>query len=328
MSSARQYISAHKMLPSPVRPTPDDQSIRTHLESKLTFFEKLIHEGGPKPHQYVELAYWTEELSSLLNARPELFDEVSNIWRQWSYDHLDGSVQHMVVAKPHGYHGDFEIIDRMYCETVSGEAHLARWDRYFYDLSAPRAVRNRKKYFHQLLSSAVTALAPDSLSVLNVASGPGRDVREWFESRPEAQVKFDCVELDPKAIAHATQLCLPWQEFVRFHQVNALRFRTDERFHIIWSAGLFDYLSDNLFVRLLKSFLKHSLPGGEIVIGNFGEYNPSRLYMELGGWKLFHRSAEQLLALAQRAGVAVERARIGVEPEGVNLFLHIKCPRE
>lgn len=267
-------------------------------------------------------------MTSILNDDPALFEQVSTIWKNWSYEHLDGSVQHMVVAKPHGYHGDFEIIDRMYCETVSGEVHLARWDKYFYDLSAPRAVRNRKKYFHQLLSSAVTALAPGSVSVLNVASGPGRDVREWFESRPEAQVKFDCVELDPKAIAHATQLCLPWQEFVRFHQANALRFKTDERFHIIWSAGLFDYLSDNLFVRLLRSFLKHCLPGGEIVIGNFGEYNPSRLYMELGGWKLFHRSAEQLLSLAQQAGVPVERARIGIEPEGVNLFLHIKCPSE
>ena len=35
--------------------------------------------------------------------------------------------------------------------------------------------------------------------------------------------------------------------------------------------------------------------GGEVVVGNFGEYNPTRNYMELlGGWRLIHRSGEHL----------------------------------
>ncbi len=313
---------------SPSAELNDTHPIPQHLVPRIEFFSRLIQQGGPQPHEYEHLSNWTKEMSYILDEDRELFEKVAGIWRNWSYDHLDGSVQHMVVAKPHGYHGDFEIIDRMYCETVSNEPHLARWDEYFYDLSAPRAVRNRKKYFHQLLATVVSTSASDSLSVLNVASGPGRDMREWFESRPEAQVKFDCVELDPNAIAHASQLCAPWLESIRFHQMNALRFRTDDRFHLIWSAGLFDYLSDSLFVRLLRSFLKHCLPGGGIVIGNFGEYNPSRLYMELGGWKLFHRSAAHLLSLAQQAGVPAKHVRIGMEPEGVNLFLHINCPSE
>lgn len=316
-------------MPQPSSPEPHEaHSIPRHLLPKIEFFLRLIQNGGPHPHEYEHLSNWTRELSSALHDQPELFAKVSSIWRNWSYDYLEGSVQHMVVAKPHGYHGDFEIIDRMYCETISNEPHLARWDKYFYDLSAPRAVRNRKKYFHQLLSRAVTASASGSLCVLNVASGPGRDMREWFESRPDAQVRFDCVELDPNAIAHASRLCADYLHSIRFHETNALRFKTDDRFHLIWSAGLFDYLSDSLFVRLLKSFIKHSLPGGEIVIGNFGEHNPSRFYMELGGWRLFHRSADHLLSLAGRAGVAGERAHIGSESEGVNLFLHVKCPEE
>jgi SAM-dependent methyltransferase len=115
--------------------------------------------------------------------------------------------------------------------------------------------------------------------------------------------------------------------FIRFHQANALRFKTIERFHIIWSAGLFDYLRDAMFVRLLKVFLQHCLPGGEIVVGNFGEHNPSRNYMELlGGWKLIHRGRDQLIALSKLAGVSAEHVRVDQEPEGVNLFLHIRMP--
>jgi hypothetical protein len=85
-------------------------------------------------------------------------------------------------------------------------------------------------------------------------------------------------------------------------------------------------IRDSLFVRLLRRLLRFCHHGGEIVIGNFGNYNPTRTYMEIfGGWELQHRSAEHLTALALEAGSPPEAIRIGAEPEGVNLFLHIRA---
>ncbi|MDH5296192.1 MAG: class I SAM-dependent methyltransferase, partial [Nitrospirota bacterium] len=54
---------------------------------------------------------------------------------------------------------------------------------------------------------------------------------------------------------------------------------------------------------------------------NFTVDNPSRGYMELFKWNLFHRSKKHLYRLAQECGFTENQIRIEQEPEGVNLFL-------
>lgn len=305
---------------------------------RLVFIKELIERGGPEPVEYEAFTAWTDALADDVSNGSLSVDDVRSFWRELTQRSFKGTAQADVVLQPYGYYGDFEIIDAIYTERVNKHPALAKWDHYFHAISAARAVRNRKSYFHNLLSRSEKELWSDrqtplndctesKLRVLNVASGPGRDMCEWFELNPNTELRFECVELDPKAICYASSLCEPWMNSIRFHQKNALRFKTNNRFHLIWSAGLFDYLSDAMFVRLLKVFLQHCLPGGEIVVGNFGDYNPSRNYMELlGGWKLIHRSGEHLVALSILAGVPVEHIRVDQEPEGVNLFLHIKIP--
>jgi hypothetical protein len=92
----------------------------------------------------------------------------------------------------------------------------------------------------------------------------------------------------------------------------------------VWSAGLFDYLEDRLFVRLLARLAGAVRPGGELVVGNFAASNPSRAYVELFGWSLHHRSAEELLVMAGQAGLAGSRLQVRNKPTGVNLFLHAR----
>ena len=314
------------------------QSMEGISAERLVFVEELIARGGPDPAEYGAFTAWTDALADDVSDGRLLADDVRSFWREVTQRSFKGTLQADVVLQPHGYHGDFEIIDAIYTERVNEHPALEKWDRFFHAQTAPQAVRNRKTYFQHLLhrsenghwadrQTPQNGHAESGLRVLNVASGPGRDMHEWFECNPDTGVRFDCVELEPKAIRYASELCAPWMNSIQFHQANALRFKTDERYHLVWSAGLFDYLNDALFVRLLKAFLRHCLPGGEIVVGNFGDYNPSRNYMEvLGGWKLIHRSRERLVSLSELAGVALEHIRIDQEEEGVNLFLHIRVP--
>jgi len=44
----------------------------------------------------------------------------------------------------------------------------------------------------------------------------------------------------------------------------------------------------------------------------------------VGDWYLHHRSAEDLMSLARKSGIHHDNIQISSEPEGVNLFLHIK----
>ena len=106
-----------------------------------------------------------------------------------------------------------------------------------------------------------------------------------------------------------------------------LRYCPQRQYDLIWSAGLFDYFEDHVFVRLLHRFLGYVVPGGELVIGNFHPRNPTRNYMEaMGEWMLHHRKEEEMIQLALRAGVAGRAfLKVEQEAEGVNLFLRVRC---
>ncbi|HLM61975.1 MAG TPA: class I SAM-dependent methyltransferase, partial [Pyrinomonadaceae bacterium] len=143
------------------------------------------------------------------------------------------------------------------------------------------------------------------------------------------KIIFDCVEYDPNAISYASELCREFLPQITFNRANAFKFKTDRKYELIWSAGLFDYFNDKRFKFLLKCLYSFLAPGGELVIGNFSENNPTRNYMEiLGDWILHHRSKKLLINLAEECGVSPDSIRVGEEAEGINLFLHITKPSE
>ena len=83
------------------------------------------------------------------------------------------TMQGNAFLKPHGYAGDYEIIDKIYMEWHSPDSSLRVWDKYFHLQSASTAVRNRKKYFISLVKKVATRKS--HTNILNIGSGPGRD---------------------------------------------------------------------------------------------------------------------------------------------------------
>jgi extracellular factor (EF) 3-hydroxypalmitic acid methyl ester biosynthesis protein len=282
----------------------------------LAFIGELVARGGPTEAEYPLLDSLMLRLTGLSEAE---LDEIRKAFGPALS--TSESMQGFAYLKPHGYAGDFEIIDRIYCERISTDPQLAAWDRYFHNQVAPKAVRNRKNYFHSLLTQL--AAKRDRVAVLNIASGPGRCMAEWLAANPEYPITFDCVELDSTAIGHARDLTARFSDRVNFTHQNALRFTPNKTYDLVWAAGICDYFSDPIFVRLLRRLIPAVAPAGELVAGNFSDANTSRAYMEVGEWRLRHRTSEQLRKIASEAGVDPSKVRVGAEPHGVNLFLHI-----
>jgi SAM-dependent methyltransferase len=133
------------------------------------------------------------------------------------------------------------------------------------------------------------------------------------------------IDLSADAIGQASTLCEPFADRARFERKNVFRFRTDEKFDLVWSAGLFDYLNDDAFAATVRRLLTMVKPGGRIIIGNFNTVNPTRPFMELvTEWYLIHRSAQDLIRLATEAGAPVNQVSVLSEAEQVNLFLEIR----
>lgn len=223
-------------------------------------------------------------------------------------------------SKDYGYAGDFEIIDKIYTNFKSENNICKKWDVYFQKQPAPIAVRNRKTYFINKLSQLT---AGRELNILNLASGPCRDILELFQKNPNCKARFDCVELDKNAIQYAKTLLGDFNEHVHFINKNIFRFTPTKQYDLIWSAGLFDYFDDKTFTRILGRMIE-SNPKAKIIIGNFADTNPTMPYMEIiGEWFLNHRGEEKLKTLAIDAGADPKSITIESEDEKVNLFLNI-----
>jgi extracellular factor (EF) 3-hydroxypalmitic acid methyl ester biosynthesis protein len=274
----------------------------------------LLYEGPEESHYQEINRFFAQQYGNNKEAFLNFFSEIRPLVPAFQSPR---TITGFSYLQPHGYAGDFELIDRLYTHYISTHPEESKWDRFAQAQPAAKAVRNRKDYFIRLLNSGKYH------HVLNLASGPGRDLKEFFDQAPHATLQVDCVEIDPNAIRYAEGL-IHRKKQVRFLRQNVLRFVPNEPYDLIWSAGLFDYFSDTLFVRILHRLLTAAKPGAEIVVGNFCSSNPNRAFMEVAmNWQLHHRSQEALTGLALEAGAALQNITVEREPEGVNLFLHL-----
>lgn len=293
------------------------------LNSTLQQIHELVDNGGPTPAQYPEVLRVLTDLNTHRQTDQLTTTDYQHMVHAFGHVLSTQTMQGFVFQRPHGYPGDFEVLERIYTYYVADHPRLRNWDYFMHAQSATKAVRNRVSYFREQLSTVQRTFSQHT-TVLNLASGPGRDLYDALQILDPSSFHVDCVEQDRHAIQYAQSLCRPFLPHLRFYHQNVLRFRPPQRYHFIWSAGLFDYFSDALFIRVLKRFVACLEPQGRLVIGNFSDRNPSRGYMELFNWNLYHRSHTHLRSLAQACGVSAKNMWVEEEAEGVNLFLHIR----
>lgn len=284
-----------------------------------------IHlKGGPESNQYEEVDSLIHDLyTSYQNGSIDVNDCKS--WATMLFELCPDTVPGRSLAKKYGYAGDFESIDHLYQQSLSINPTGAKWDLYFHQHSACKAVCNRKEYFKSLLKDRL--VGTKQYHLLNVASGPARDLKELYDELNDRHGRLltTCVDMDADAISFAGQMTSEYRDQIEFVNNNAFKFKTVNKYDLIWSAGLFDYFSDKAFRLMLLKFKAWLKPGGEIVVGNFNQsHNPTRPAMEIiGDWFLNHRTEEQLMELALDAGWPKHQIFVGREPENVNLFLHL-----
>lgn len=287
------------------------------LRKEYKEFILSLQSKGPEKKHYDKLYGFFGAFQRIRAQNPAGDRQLKEV-RSWFGESMNTTetLQGHVCIKPHGYDGDYEIIDKIYTRHISGKEHLFRWDEFFHTGVAAQAVRNRKEMFIQLLENM-----EENSEVLNLASGPSRDIAEFYGISGR-RIHFTNIELDPKAIAYSKKLLEKGRNGnVQFVNTNILRYAPDKTYDLIWSAGLFDYFDDVVFVRLLRRLVKFVKPKGSIIIGNFSPANTSRAYMEFGNWFLHYRDHNKLLELCK--DFSQYSPEIIAEPLGVNLFLKL-----
>jgi extracellular factor (EF) 3-hydroxypalmitic acid methyl ester biosynthesis protein len=280
------------------------------------FLLSLVEKGGPEPHEY-------KEFTAIVN---NLEDEELEYFRDVIRDSLNENtlIGHGFV-KPYGYPGDFSIIHNIYMRYVNPDRRYSNWDRFFQDQAGAHAVRNRKDYFLKRCSE-IDSGGNQEKRVLILGSGPATDVNEYLRNNPESGIHFDLVDFDQNAIDFARAQNRHYADSIDYFKINVLRFKPYQWYDLIWSAGLFDYFKDKHFVYMISKYYKYLAEGGEFIIGNFSNSNPTKRLMEvLSDWYLNHRSKYDLVRMAMEAEAREDQVEVDMEELGVNLFLRIKA---
>lgn len=227
-----------------------------------------------------------------------------------------------VYKKPLGYAGDYIMMKYIYDNILQGKDAFAKYIHHFStNIEIAQAVRSRKKYIVDKITNLISS---KSCHITNIACGAAVEI---IDSVNNNNVLNNCtinlLDSDNNALNyiknHISQIGLAEKNiiinFFNNSIINIITNKTNiSNQDLIYSVGLFDYLSDKLF-----SFLNK---GGILIVGNLKSNELIlRSYMELlGEWLINYRNEKDLLHIASMLNNA---ARISIEKDCYDIQLYL-----
>ena len=241
--------------------------------------------------------------------------------------------------KPRGYAGDSEMMRMIYSNDYEGESTFAKLiHKHPIEQPGAEAVRNRRNTITSWINSNRKKRKKEApLQVLSVACGPANELLDVFTTKTAInELSFTLFDQDSYALLEAARLVddieknigkklsLEYlRESVRTMIVAPQLSTRWGQFHLIYSMGLFDYLTPPVAKAVLGKIYQLLMPGGELMVGNFHESNPSRHYMDYWlDWPIYYRSEDDLRELA--ADINPAELSIDADKTGIQLFFRIK----
>lgn len=252
---------------------------------------------------------------------------------------------HRTYTKPLGYAGDYEMINMILRNTFEGETDYAKIVHKLNILPpTPLSVRYRNDIMlDYVLTSAQQAVARQQpFKVLSIACGPAVEIQRFIEQHAtlkqpvpitielldfnqhtldETKKKIDAALAQTKAQnIQVNYICESVHTLLKNPQQIEQRLN---QYDLVYSGGLFDYLSNQVCTRLLKLFYKWLKPGGKTFTTNMRlEYSGNFMMAYILEWFLIYRDETDMLAWVKNLG----RQRVFADETGINLFLEIEKP--
>jgi len=239
------------------------------------------------------------------------------------------------IRKPYGYAGDFKIIDDIYQNNPATLGYDRLFDNYFQMSSPAIAVRNRKEDFKRLLADFINEKKNKKLRIMDLGSGPCRDLKELLCANSGSFKKtiFDCYDNDKRALNFGKQILRKYKN-VNFFQENAVRLALKKditasmgkKYSCIFSAGLLDYFNEKIAIKLIRNLKKLLSPDGRMFVANMRDKycSPSTFFLEWGGdWNLVYRGEEEFKKIFIDAGFKEDQIKIQYEQQGIMQYIII-----
>ena len=175
--------------------------------------------------------------------------------------------------KPKGYAGDFLMMEHIYRDEPDGDGKLGKIvDAWCLQRPGAKAIRGRRKLLAGQLATLSSRFLETSphVKVMNLACGPNRELFDFLSQCEYTQaIEALCVDIDSEALQFTNQNVnvFPHKASIRFMNENLVKWSLGRvshqigKQHIIYSAGLCDYLDRRLFQALITRCHEHLEPG-------------------------------------------------------------------
>ncbi len=252
--------------------------------------------------------------------------------------------------KPLGYAGDYEVVDMMLRPPHEGSTLFAKMINVWLLNQAPaQGHRNRVAYLEQkLVEATLRAKAQGRRArVFNLGCGPAGEVKRFLRDRSISDdVHFTLLDFNEEtlqnlriALENLKSRCNRKTsfEFVKksVNQILKEAFRSTERpsidfYDLVYCAGLFDYLSDQVCKKLMNFFYELVTPGGLLLATNvtdiLNDRRPFRYSMEYFlDWHLIYRSGPEFGVLKPDSAKE-EDSSIVSDDTSANVFIEVRKP--
>lgn len=127
------------------------------MDAHISFLTYLVDKGGPDVEDFYDLDAWIAEIAEQAKKGILSADDLKRLREVMGDAFTIETMQGFAFWKPHGYAGDYEIIDRIYTRYVSDKTNLSKWDLFWQEHAAAHAVRNRVDYLCRLLDKKQNA---------------------------------------------------------------------------------------------------------------------------------------------------------------------------
>lgn len=255
-------------------------------------------------------------------------------------DFLVGPIWNRSYRKPFGYPGDFEVMNYAYEARPRGATLYERLVHRL-GLDSIACVTTRMLHVRGLIADRVASHPADRAPcrVMSLGCGPAREVQDYLQAPAlPCPVVFTLVDQDERALTQAYESSYPR---ILHHgngsQLHCLQtsfvelLRADRTFaalppqDLIYSVGLFDYLSQARCGALAASLYAMLAPGGSLVIANVADVEDSGFWASefICDWTMVFRSREDMTEL----GHAIPGARVSLDCDETGQVLILTLTR-
>ena len=230
--------------------------------------------------------------------------------------------------RPRGYAGDAKLLDMVYFPEQLDMRNISplgmQLFRYTARTSLSIALIERIRLVASLIDE--TANNTPKARVLSVAAGHCREAEYSQTLRANKLARFLALDHDSRSLEIANHHYGTLGIETTCQSVTRLLKANDEvgEFDLIYSAGLYDYLSKRFAQKLTKQLFNLLAPGGRLVLMNIDTDYKEIGYMEsFMNWSMVGRSALDLLELANDLG-SDEHAVLNLQKhQNVSTHFHI-----